>query len=61
VYFLAGSLPASLHARLAGPQNDDVVPHVEKCVQHASAKTLSVCQQQHDRDESPSDAKHGER
>ena len=58
---LAGPLAASLHAGLARPNDDDVVSHVQKGMQNAPAQALSVSQQQHDGDQAPANAQHGQR
>ena len=55
------ALAASLHAGLSRPHDNDVVAHVQKSVQDASAEPLPVREQQHYRHQAPADAQHGER
>jgi len=57
---LPGALAAGLHGGLPAPHHDHVIADTEKALQHGAAQRFSVAQQQHDRDQSPHDAEHGQ-
>ena len=60
VDLLAGALAAGLHGGLAAPDHDDVVADAEEALQDGVAEALAVAEEQHDGDQSPDDAEHGE-
>ena len=61
VTFLPARWPPACMLVCPGHEHDDVVAHVQEGMQHASAQALPVSQQQHDRDQAPADAQHGQR
>ena len=57
---LAGALAAGLHGGLSAPHHDDVVADAEEALAARRRPGLAVAEQQHDGDQSPHDAEHGE-